>query len=78
MWHSELINNKNEFIKSTSDRDASWFFYEKIKCYNLMSKSRVFHNAGAAYINDRSKNELAQTLLLTLWFVLAFWIEQSI
>ena len=28
-----------------------------------MVKSRLFHNAGVAYMNDRSKNELAQTLL---------------
>ena len=29
-----------------------------------MSKSRLFHNIGAAYINDRARNELAQTLLI--------------
>ena len=28
-----------------------------------MSKSRVFHSVGAAYINDRSNNELAHILL---------------
>ena len=31
---------------------------------NRISKSRAFHNVGAAYINDRSKNELAHILLI--------------
>ena len=29
---------------------------------NRIPKSRAFHSVGAAYINDRSKNELAQHL----------------
>ena len=31
---------------------------------NLISKSRAFHNFGAAYAEDRSKNELAHLLLI--------------
>ena len=31
---------------------------------NLISKSREFHSDGAAYIKDRSKNELAHILLI--------------
>ena len=31
---------------------------------NRISKSRAFHSVGAAYINDRSKNELAHILLI--------------
>ena len=31
---------------------------------NLISKSRVLHNVGAAYTKDLSKNELAHVLLI--------------
>ena len=31
---------------------------------NLTSKSRAFHNVGAAYTKDLSKNELAHVLLI--------------
>ena len=31
---------------------------------NLISKSSEFHNVGAAYTKDRSKNELAHILLI--------------
>ena len=31
---------------------------------NRMSKSRTFHNVGAAYIKDLSNNELAHVLLI--------------
>ena len=31
---------------------------------NLISKSRAFHNGGAAYTKDISKNELAHVLLI--------------
>ena len=31
---------------------------------NLISKSRAFHNVGAAYTKDISKNELAHVLLI--------------
>ena len=31
---------------------------------NLISKSRAFHSVGAAYINDRSKNELTHISLI--------------
>ena len=31
---------------------------------NLISKSRAFHNVGAAYTKDLSKNELAHVLLI--------------
>ena len=39
-------------------------FLKVSKDNNLISKSRAFHNVGAAYINDRSKNELAHILLI--------------
>ena len=39
---------------------------EIIKGNNLGSKSKIFHNLRIAYINDRSKNELAQ-ILLCMW-----------
>ena len=35
-------------------------FFESIK--GQLSKSRAFHNVGAAYTKDRSKNELAHLL----------------
>ena len=31
---------------------------------NLISKSRAFHNVGAAYTKDLSKNELAIVILI--------------
>ena len=31
---------------------------------NLISKSRAFHNVGAAYTKDLSNNELAHVLLI--------------
>ena len=34
-------------------------FLKALKGNSLISKSRVFHSVGAAYTNDRSKNELA-------------------
>ena len=37
-------------------------FFESINY--LISKSRAFHNVGAAYRKDRSKNELAHLLLI--------------
>ena len=44
-------------------------FYESIKGdahseNNRIYKSRSFHSVGAVYINDRSNNELAHTLLI--------------
>ena len=39
-------------------------FLKALKGNNLISKSRVFHNVGAAYTNDRSKNEFAHLLLI--------------
>ena len=39
-------------------------FLKVSKGNNLISKSRAFHNVGAAYINDLSKNELAHVLLI--------------
>ena len=40
-----------------------FFFFKESKGNNLISQSRVFHNVIAAYINERSKNELAQIVL---------------
>ena len=40
------------------------FFLKISKGNNLISKSRVFHNVGAAYTKDISKNELAHVLLI--------------
>ena len=43
----------------------SWLFTLKAsKGNNLISKSRAFHNVGAAYTKDRSKKELAHVLLI--------------
>ena len=40
-------------------------FFESItKGNNRISKSRAFHNVGAAYTNDLSNNELAHVLLI--------------
>ena len=39
-------------------------FLKASKGNNRISKSRAFHSVGAAYINDRSKNELAPILLI--------------
>ena len=39
------------------------FFLNLSKGNNLISKSRAFHNVGAAYTKDLSKNELAHVLL---------------
>ena len=39
-------------------------FFESILGNNILSKSMSFHSVGAAYINDRSKNELAHILLI--------------
>ena len=39
-------------------------FFKVSKGNNLISKSSVFHRVGAAYINDRSKNELAHISLI--------------
>ena len=33
-------------------------FFKASKGNNIISNSRAFHSVGAAYINDRSKNEL--------------------
>ena len=38
-------------------------FLKVSKSNNLISKSRAFHNVGAAYTKDLSKNELAHVLL---------------
>ena len=40
------------------------FFLKASKGNNLISKSRAFHNVGAAYTKDLSKNELAHVLLI--------------
>ena len=40
------------------------FILKASKGNNLISKSRAFHNVGAACINDRSKNELSHLLLI--------------
>ena len=39
-------------------------FFKATKGNNLISKSRAFHNVGAAYTKDLSKNELAHVLLI--------------
>ena len=39
-------------------------FFESIKGQNRISKSRAFHNVGAAYTKDLSNNELAHILLI--------------
>ena len=39
-------------------------FLKASKGNNLISKSRALHTVGVAYINDRSKNELAHILLI--------------
>ena len=39
-------------------------FLKASKGNNRISESREFHSVGAAYINDRSKNELAHILLI--------------
>ena len=39
-------------------------FLKASKGNNLISTSRAFHNVGAAYTKDRSKNELAHLLLI--------------
>ena len=41
----------NSFLKASKDN-------------NRISKSRTFHNVGAAYTRDLSKNELAHVLLI--------------
>ena len=40
------------------------FFLKISKGNNLISKSRAFHNVGAAYTKDQSKIELAHVLLI--------------
>ena len=39
-------------------------FFEASKGNNRTSKSRAFHNVGAAYTKDLSKNELVHVLLI--------------
>ena len=39
-------------------------FLKASKGNNVISKSRAFHNVGAAYTKDRSNNELAHVLLI--------------
>ena len=39
-------------------------FLKASKGNNIISQSRAFHSVGAAYINDRSNNELAHILLI--------------
>ena len=39
-------------------------FLKVSKGNNLISQSRAFHNVGAAYTKDLSKNELAHVLLI--------------
>ena len=39
-------------------------FLKASKGNNRISKSMAFHSVGTAYINDRSKNELAHILLI--------------
>ena len=39
-------------------------FFKASKGNTQISKSTVFHSVGAAYINDRSKNELAYISLI--------------
>ena len=39
-------------------------FLKASKSNNLTYKSRAFHNVGAAYTKDLSKNELAHVLLI--------------
>ena len=52
-------------LQSTSDKNVSLLFFLKVsKGNNLISKSRAFHNVGAAYTKDLSKNELAHVLLI--------------
>ena len=40
------------------------FFLKALKGNNRISKSRAFHNVGAAYTKDQSKNEIAHVLLI--------------
>ena len=49
-------------MQSTSDKDVSTLFLKASKGNNRISKSRAFHNVGAAYTKDLSKNELAHVL----------------
>ena len=42
-------------------------FFKVSKGNNLISKSNAFHNVGAAYTKDLSKNELAHVLLIVLY-----------
>ena len=58
---TKSINNKNRHTQYFIY--ASWLFLTESTYNKLMFKSKVFHNASAEYINDRSNNEFAQTLL---------------
>ena len=57
-------NNKNQFTNYFSEKCVLTLFLKAPKGNNLISKSREFHNVGAAYINGLSKNELAHVLLI--------------
>ena len=39
-------------------------FFKASKGNHLIYKSSAFHSVGEAYVNDRSKNELAHILLI--------------
>ena len=64
-WYkNKYYTNKIRIIRinlqSTSDRDV----LKTSKGTNLISNSMAFHSVGAAYINNRSNNELAHILLI--------------
>ena len=44
-------------------------FLKASKGNNRISKSRAFHNVGAAYTKDLSKNELVHVLLIQVLFI---------
>ena len=63
-YHTNHINTKRINLQITSHKDVLTLFLKVSKGNNRISKSRVFHNVGAAYTKELSKNKLAHVLLI--------------
>ena len=63
-WTYNYIHNNHSRYKVLQIKMCLDTFLKVSKGNNLISKSRAFHNVGAAYTKDLSKNELAHILLI--------------
>ena len=59
--HHQSLASRSTFKKSSTGNEGRLC---RMRPTAMMMKSRAFHNVGAAYTKDLSKNELADVLLI--------------